>query len=153
MSNYPSKLSDFNLNNIKIMKKKFKCKIGLSDHSKNNLVAKLAVAVGAKVFEKHIALKRYNKSPDYDFSIKGEEIRKYREDLNLSFQLLGKKKFFRTKSELANKKFRRSIYVVKDIKKGEKFSKINLKKNSTWIWFRSIVLRKYFKKESLQKFL
>tara|TARA_Y100001970_G_scaffold294132_1_gene447359 strand:+ start:12404 stop:13438 length:1035 start_codon:yes stop_codon:yes gene_type:complete len=128
VSNYPSKLSDFNLNNIKIMKKKFKCIVGLSDHSKNNLVAKLAVAVGAKVFEKHIALKRYNKSPDYDFSIKGEEIRKYREDLNLSFQLLGKKKFFRTKSELANKKFRRSIYVVKDIKKGEKFSKINLKK-------------------------
>ncbi len=128
VSNYPSKLSDFNLNNIKIMKEKFKCKIGLSDHSKNNLVAKLAVAVGAEVFEKHIALKKHNKSPDYNFSIKGEEIGEYRKDLNLSFQLLGKKKFFRTKSELANKKFRRSIYVVKNIKKGEKFSKINLKK-------------------------
>tara|TARA_B100000965_G_scaffold405950_1_gene442113 strand:+ start:6784 stop:7818 length:1035 start_codon:yes stop_codon:yes gene_type:complete len=128
VSNYPSKLSDFNLNNIKIMKEKFKCKIGLSDHSKNNLVAKLAVAAGAEVFEKHIALKKHNKSPDYNFSIKGEEIGEYRKDLNLSFQLLGKKKFFRTKSELANKKFRRSIYVVKNIKKGEKFSKINLKK-------------------------
>ncbi len=152
VSNYPSKLTDFNLNNIKIMKKKFKCKIGLSDHSKNNLIAKLAVTVGAEVFEKHIALKNFNKSPDYDFSIKGKEISKYREDLNLSYQLLGKNFFFRTKSELKNKKFRRSIYVVKNIKKGEKFNKNNLKKIRPGYGLDPIYYESILKKRSYKNF-
>ena len=96
------------------MKKKFKCKIGLSDHSKNNLIAKLAVTVGAEVFEKHIALKNFNKSPDYDFSIKGKEISKYREDLNLSYQLLGKN-FFLTITFLSHNYFSRPNFCSQKI--------------------------------------
>ena len=58
VSNYPSKISDFNLNNILIMKKKFKCDIGFSDHSENFQIPALAAKLGAKVIEKHICLKR-----------------------------------------------------------------------------------------------
>ena len=47
VSNYPSKIKNFNLNNIRLLKKRFKCKVGLSDHSKDNIVAISAVAAGA----------------------------------------------------------------------------------------------------------
>ena len=56
VSNYPSKISDFILKNIKIMKKKFNCKIGFSDHSKDLSVAAAASKAGATIFEKHICL-------------------------------------------------------------------------------------------------
>jgi len=136
VSNYPSKISDFNLNNIKIMKKKFKCEIGFSDHSKDFRIPSVAVNIGATVVEKHIRLKNI-KSLDYDFSIDGENIRKYKEHLknnkdekkDKSFykNILGKKSFFRNKSENESRMFRRSLFAVKDIKKGELFNKKNIK--------------------------
>jgi len=136
VSNYPSKISDFNLNNIKIMKKNFKCEIGFSDHSKDFRIPSVAVNIGATVVEKHIRLKNI-KSLDYDFSIDGENIRKYKEHLknnkhekkDKSFykNILGKKFFFRNKSENESKMFRRSLFAVKDIKKGEFFNKKNIK--------------------------
>jgi pseudaminic acid synthase len=128
VSNYPSKISDFNLNNIKIMKKKFKCKIGLSDHSKDDRVAMVAVALGAEVIEKHIALDKQKKGLDIDFSLKGKEIERFRQSINLVSQLKGKDSFFRNKSEDKSKNYRRSIFVVKNIKKGEKFSNQNIKR-------------------------
>ena len=56
VSNYPSSINDFNLHNIKILREKFKCKVGISDHSTDNRVAISAIASGAEVIEKHIAL-------------------------------------------------------------------------------------------------
>ena len=55
-SNYPSKISDFNFNNINILKERYNCKIGFSDHSTDNKVVAAAIAAGAEVIEKHIAL-------------------------------------------------------------------------------------------------
>ena len=127
VSNYPSSINDFNLNNIKILKDKFKCKVGLSDHSNDNRVAIAAIASGAEVIEKHIALENQKEGFDIDFSLKGKEIKKLREDIDVSFKLLGKKIFFRNKSENKSKIFRRSIFTTKDIKKGEKFTKNNIR--------------------------
>ena len=127
VSNYPSKISDFNLNNINILKKKFKCKVGISDHSTDNRVAIASIAVGAEVIEKHIALDNQKKGFDIDFSLKGKEIKKLRDDIDVTFNLLGKKSFFRNKSENKSKIFRRSIFTTKNIKKGEKFSKNNIR--------------------------
>lgn len=127
VSNYPSKLSDFNLNNIKILKDRFKCEIGLSDHSKDNKVAIGAVVAGARVFEKHIGLKNQRKGLDIDFSIKGKEIGKYVEDIKNMYHLVNKKNFYRSKEELKNRFFRRSIFAIQNIKKGEKFSEKNIK--------------------------
>ena len=128
VSNYPSKLNDYNLNNIKILKKKFGCEIGLSDHSLDNRVAISAVAFGATVFEKHIALNNQKKGFDIEFSLKGKEIKKYINNLNISYNLIGKDYFFRSKNEMENKKFRRSIFCISDIKKGDKFTNKNIKK-------------------------
>jgi len=61
VSNYPSKISDFNFNNIKILKERYNCKVGFSDHSTDNKVVAAAIAAGAEVIEKHIALERQKK--------------------------------------------------------------------------------------------
>jgi pseudaminic acid synthase len=127
VSNYPSSINDFNLHNIKILKDKFKCKVGISDHSNDNRVAIAAIASGAEVIEKHIALDNQKKGFDIDFSLKGKEIKKLRDDIDVTFKLLGKKNFFRNKSENKSKIFRRSIFTTKNIKKGEKFSKNNIR--------------------------
>jgi len=137
VSNYPSKNSDFNLHNIQIMKKKFNCEIGFSDHSNDFRIASTAVKLGATIVEKHISIKKV-KSLDYDFSIYGSQIGDYKkklhdlkfkkQDKNFYKTVLGGKKFFRNQSENHSKTFRRSIFVVKNINKGDFFSKSNIKR-------------------------
>jgi len=126
VSNYPAKNTDFNLNNIGFLKNKFKCRVGLSDHSNDNEIVKAAVASGATIIEKHIALRGEKKSLDYNFSLKDKEIKVFKNDMVRTHDLKGKNFFFRAKAEFKNRKFRRSIFTSKDIKKGEKFSKHNL---------------------------
>jgi pseudaminic acid synthase len=128
VSNYPSKNSDFNLNNIKILKKKFKCKIGLSDHSTDDTVAIAAVASGAEVIEKHIALQGQKKGLDINFSLKGSEIKNFRKKIDSTFEIIGKNSFYRNKSENKSKLFRRSIFVTEDIQKGQKFTRENIRR-------------------------
>ena len=127
VSNYPSSIDDFNLNNIQILKNKFRCKVGFSDHSTDNRVAFAAIASGAEVIEKHIALDNQKKGFDINFSLKGKEIKKLRNDIDIASKLLGENFFFRSKSENKSKIFRRSIFTTKNIKKGEKFSKDNVR--------------------------
>lgn len=128
VSNYPSKIEDFNLNNIKIMKKKFKCIVGFSDHSTNNDIAFSSIISGAEIVEKHIALENQKKGFDINFSIRGKEIKMFKNKISLAKKLLGKNDFFRNKTEDASKIFRRSIFAVDKIKKGDKFSKKNIKR-------------------------
>ncbi len=127
VSNYPSSVDDFNLNNIKILKDKFKCKIGISDHSKDNRVAITSIACGAEVIEKHIALDNQKKGFDIEFSLKGKEIKNLRNDIDIASKLIEKKYFHREKSENKSKAFRRSIFTTKNIKKGEKFTVQNIR--------------------------
>ena len=126
VSKYPSKIEDFHMNNIMIMKKKFKCRIGFSDHSTNNLVACSAVAAGAEIVEKHIALDNQKNGLDIEFSLKGKQIKIFKNDITNIYKMFTKKKFFRVGNE--NKFFKRSIYVIRDIKKGEKISKKNIRR-------------------------
>ncbi len=127
VSNYPSDIKDFNLNNINILKKKFKCEVGLSDHSNNFVISELATALGVKIIEKHIALDNQKKGTDVAFSLKGKQIREFKKRILLINNLLGKETFHRTIKELKNKAHRRSIYSISKISKGEKFSKKNIK--------------------------
>ena len=127
VSKYPSKATDFNLNNIKILKKKFKCKIGFSDHSLDNRIAISAISAGAEVVEKHIALEGQKKGFDIKFSLKGKEIKKFREDIDLAHKLFENRLFSREKNENKLRIYRRSIFAVHDILKGEKFTKNNIK--------------------------
>ena len=93
VSNYPSKISDFNLNNINILKKRYGCTIGFSDHSIDNSIGAAAVAAGAEVIEKHIALQNQNKGFDVKFSLKGKQVKEYIDELNKISLLMGKKFF------------------------------------------------------------
>ncbi len=127
VSNYPSKISDFNFNNIRILKERYNCKVGFSDHSTDNKVVAAAIAAGAEVIEKHIALEGQKKGFDLAFSLKGKEIKDYVKVVKDTSLIMGKKYFFRNKSENKSLQFRRSIYAVSDIKKGEKFTKKNIR--------------------------
>ena len=126
VSNYPSKITDFNLNNIEILKKIFKCRVGLSDHSLGSNIASLAISKGAEIIEKHICLKSV-KSVDSKFSLKENEISKFRQHIDETYQLIKNTSYIRSKDEIKNKIFRRSVYAIKDIKKGEKFLISNIK--------------------------
>lgn len=127
VSKYPSKPTDFNLNNIKILKERYKCKIGFSDHSIDNRIVATAISSGAEIIEKHIALDGQTKGPDIAFSSTGKNIRVYADTIKKTYALMGKSFFYRNKSEKSSLKFRRSIYVINNIAKGEKFTKKNIK--------------------------
>ena len=127
VSNYPSKISDFNFNNIMILKKRYNCKVGFSDHSTDNKIVAAAIAAGAEVIEKHIALEGQKKGFDLAFSLKGKIIKDYVQVIKDTSLMMGKKYFFRNKSENQSLQFRRSIYAISNIKKGEKFTKKNIR--------------------------
>jgi len=148
VSNYPSNINDFNLNNIKFLKKKYKCKIGFSDHSMDNRVAIIASTLGAEIFEKHIALPKQKKGLDIEFSLRGKEIKNYKNDIVLARNILGKDGFFRKKTEQKNLIYRRSLYVVKKIEKGEIFTKNNLKALRPKIGLDPIFIKKLIGKKS-----
>ncbi len=128
VSNYPSDINDFTLANIEILKKKFKCNVGLSDHSKGNLIASLAISMGAEFFEKHIALDNQTDGVDIEFSAKGKELKDYVKTIRDSSRLLKKRSSYGNSSDKKMKLFRRSIFAIKDIKKGDLFSKENIKR-------------------------
>ncbi len=125
VSLYPAKKSDFNLFNIKYLQNEFGCEVGLSDHSKDIEVAKSAYLIGASLFEKHFALNKQPPSPDKEFSLNEIELKNFKKSLMEVRSLIGKKNFERSLIEEKSKKFRRSVFVTKNIKKGDKFSKYN----------------------------
>ena len=148
VSNYPSKISDFNLNNIKILKERYNCKIGFSDHSTDNRVVAAAIASGAEVIEKHIALENQKKGFDIAFSLKGKEIKDYAKIIKETSLMMGKKYFFRNKSEKKSLQFRRSIYAISDINKGERFSKKNIRVIRPGLGIEPIYFEKLINKKS-----
>jgi pseudaminic acid synthase len=148
VSNYPSRISDFNFNNIKILKERYNCRIGFSDHSTDNRVVAAAIASGAEVIEKHIALENQKKGFDIAFSLKGKEIKNYAKTIKETSLMMGKRYFFRNKSEKKSLQFRRSIYAISDINKGERFSKKNIRVIRPGLGIEPIYFEKLIKKRS-----
>tara|TARA_B100001057_G_scaffold493376_1_gene587666 strand:- start:838 stop:1872 length:1035 start_codon:yes stop_codon:yes gene_type:complete len=126
-SSYPAKLKESNILTIPEIKKKFKCNVGLSDHTPGIGAAIAAVAQGATVIEKHFTLNRNDKSVDSFFSLEPKEFKNLVKECNSAFQSLGRIYFGPTKSERKSLMFRRSIYVTSNVKKNEKISKDNIK--------------------------
>jgi sialic acid synthase SpsE len=109
------------------MQERFDCKIGLSDHTLGIGVSIAAVALGAKVIEKHFTLSRNIKTPDSFFSIELDELKELVKNVRIAEKAMGKVHYGLTKKEEQSKVFRRSLFAVKDIKKGEKFTEENIK--------------------------
>ena len=126
-SAYPAKLEDMNLNTIKDMYEKFTpqgVKIGLSDHSMSIVPPVTAVALGATVIEKHLTLDRELGGADSGFSLNPEEFKNMVQAVRETEKVLGRVDYSINEK---NRKFARSLYIVKDIKKGEKFTNENIR--------------------------
>lgn len=126
VSKYPSNHLDFNLNNLEIYKKKFNCRIGLSDHSIGSLVPSIAIAKGAVVIEKHVCLDNI-KTVDSEFSLRSSDFKDFVKNINDTFKICQKKNLNKNITISKNKIFQRSIYAIRNIKKGEYFNEENIK--------------------------
>jgi N-acetylneuraminate synthase len=128
-SSYPAAVADSNLRRIPEMAKLFpKCQIGLSDHTIGSTAAITAVALGATVIEKHLKLAGPDDSVDGAFSATPREMKEYVDAINDGWDALGVVKFgAASEKEKRSEQFRRSIYVVEDIKSGEIFTKENIR--------------------------
>lgn len=116
---YPTPDKDVNLNVLSLLKKEFNLKVGLSDHSLGNEAAIAAVAMGAKVIEKHVTINKKMKGPDHSSSMNSNEFINFVKAIRRTEQMLGKKQKAVSKSERKNIKIaRRSIYAKNDINKG-----------------------------------
>jgi pseudaminic acid synthase len=127
VSSYPAEPEEINLKTLPDMKERFDCKIGLSDHTLGIGVSITAVALGARVIEKHFTLSRKIKTPDSFFSIEPDELKKLVENVRIAEKAIGKVHYGLTDKEKQSKIFRRSLFAVKDIKKGEEFTESNIK--------------------------
>lgn len=125
-SSYPAEQKDLNLKTIIEMKKKFKCEVGFSDHSIGNSAALTAIGMGATIIEKHLTLRK-KFGIDGKFSSELEEMKNLKEDSINAWLSKGTVLFGATKNEKRYLKYRRSVYASKNIKKGEKFTKNNIK--------------------------
>lgn len=127
VSCYPARPEDMNLRTISDMQKKFKCTIGLSDHTLGTAVSMAAVALGAQVIEKHFTLSRSYKTPDSFFSIEPQELKELVENVRIAEKAIGEVNYGLTCKEKTSKVFRRSLFVIKDIKAGDVFTVENLR--------------------------
>ncbi|RKL68344.1 pseudaminic acid synthase [Salipaludibacillus neizhouensis] len=126
-STYPATPDNTNITTIPHMRELFKCQVGLSDHTLGSGVALASVALGATVIEKHFTLSRDDGGVDSAFSMEPSEMKSLVVESERAWQALGKVKYGPTEKEKASLKFRRSIYVAKDIKAGENFTIENLR--------------------------
>ena len=117
VSSYPATTEMSNLKYIKKLKSKFNLQVGLSDHTLSNTACISAIALGATAIEKHFTLDKKT-GTDASFSLDINELKLLVESSKISWQSLGNGKNERTNSELENKKFRRSIYFIRDLKAG-----------------------------------
>lgn len=126
-SAYPAIPSDMNLKTIQNMYKTFQLPVGFSDHSMGSIAAVTAVALGACIIEKHLCLSRDVENPDSSFSMEPKEFKQMIEDIRSAEKAIGNVSYDISEKENENRCFRKSVFVVNDIIKGEKFTEENIR--------------------------
>lgn len=119
VSGYPAPVTDYNLRTIPDMIDSFGIVTGISDHTLDNTTSIAAVSLGASIIEKHFTLDRDGGGPDDSFSLELEDMINLCSGAKSAWSALGEINYERKTSEESNIKFRRSLYFVKDINKGE----------------------------------
>ena len=127
VSSYPADPEDMNLSTIRDMKKRFNCRVGLSDHTLGIATVIAAASLGAEVIEKHFTLSRRVKTPDSFFSIEPKELRELVNAVRIAEKAVGNIHYGLTRDEKESRIFRRSLFVVKDTKKGDIFTSENIR--------------------------
>lgn len=125
-SSYPAPIEEANLLMIKKISEDFNCITGLSDHTLSSITAVTSVALGAKVIEKHFILDKSINSPDAAFSLDEKEFKSLVDDIRTVEKSLGHIDYSISPAGQKNRHFMRSLYVIKDMKKGEKFTSENI---------------------------
>ncbi|MDD5571196.1 MAG: pseudaminic acid synthase, partial [Bacteroidales bacterium] len=121
-SQYPAPVEEANLLTIPDMKQRFGLEVGLSDHTMGEIAAITAVALGARVIEKHFILDRKTGGHDAEFSMEPHEFKKMAESIRNVEKALGTITYELTERTAKSRIFARSLFVVKDIKAGELFT-------------------------------
>lgn len=127
VSSYPAKPEEMNLATIPEIKKRFGVVVGLSDHTITTSTAVAAVALGASIIEKHFTLRRADGGPDAAFSLEPKELQELVKSVRQVEKAVGKPYLSLGKKESENVVFRRSLFAVKNIKAGEKFTRENIR--------------------------
>jgi pseudaminic acid synthase len=126
-STYPATAENTNIRTIPHLRALFDCETGISDHTMGIGVSVASVALGATVIEKHFTLRRADGGVDSAFSMEPQEMRDLVVDSERAWQALGAVSYGPTAAERTSLRFRRSLYVTKDMKAGEKLSEHNLR--------------------------
>lgn len=126
-SAYPAPPGEMNLRAIQRLAQTFGVPVGLSDHSMDVAVPVAAVALGAGIVEKHLTLSRALPGPDSAFSLEPVEFKAMVDAIRVTEQALGGDQLGVGVQEAANHAFRRSLFVVQDIRAGERFTEANVR--------------------------
>lgn len=127
VSGYPAPPDQYNLSTIKDLSESFGLPAGLSDHTIDNATAVAAVVLGACVIEKHVTLDRNGGGADDSFSLEPEDLKSLCRDAKTAWEAVGTINYKVAEAEKGNIKFRRSLYVVRDVAEGEMFTPENLR--------------------------
>lgn len=126
-STYPSTPLNTNLRSIPVLRDAFGCEVGLSDHTMGCGAAVAAVAFGAVVIEKHFTESRAEGGVDAAFSLEPAEFAQLRIETERAWQALGTPSFGMSVAETASMRYRRSLYIVEDLKAGDVLTATNLR--------------------------
>jgi N-acetylneuraminate synthase len=126
-SEYPSPAEEMNLLGIPELTRRFGVPVGLSDHSMGIAAPVAAVALGACIVEKHLTLARADGGPDGVFSLEPQEFKSMVDAVRMTQKALGEARIGPGAKEGGSRLFRRSLFVVEDVKRGEKFTGKNVR--------------------------
>jgi pseudaminic acid synthase len=126
-SSYPAPPEEMNLRSIPDMMRRFRLPVGLSDHTLGIAVPVAAVALGASLIEKHLTWSRSDSGPDSAFSLEPQEFKSLVGAIRSAERSLGQVQYGPTPHEASTRSFRRSLFVVRDMKKGETFTAQNVR--------------------------
>ncbi len=127
VSGYPAPAEQYNLKTIADISERFGVLSGLSDHTIDNATAVASVTLGACLIEKHVTMDRNGGGADDSFSLEPKELQALCRDTKTAWLAMGQVNYERTEAEKGNVKFRRSLYIVKDIKAGELLTEANVR--------------------------
>jgi len=126
-STYPATPNNTNILTIPHMRELFGCEVGLSDHTMGVGVSVASVALGATVIEKHFTLNRADGGVDSTFSMEPAEMAQLVQEAERAWQALGQVSYGATEAEKKSLQYRRSLYIVKDLKAGELLTQENIR--------------------------
>ena len=121
-SAYPAGADEMNLHGLSRLAEIFAVPVGLSDHTREVAVPVAAVALGAAIIEKHLTLSRTLGGPDCEFSLEPDEFQQMAAAVRTAYRALGSTSFGAGPSETASRRLRRSLFAVRDIRAGHRFT-------------------------------